>query len=59
MPEENEYKPHLNIRCLSENSIGKQLLIGSYTVKTIIDYFKDNEKLKEIYKICKWMLNVE
>jgi hypothetical protein len=53
LPEENEYKPHLNIRCLSENSIGKQLLIGSYTVKTIIDYFKDNEKLKEIYKICK------
>lgn len=54
LPEEIEYKPHLNIKCMCENSFGgKQRLIGSYTVKTINDYFKDLGDLKEKYKSCK------
>lgn len=53
LPEELEYKPHLNIKCICENSFGgKQRLIGSYTVKSINDYFKDLPDLKEKYKSC-------
>ena len=53
LPEENEYKPNLNIRCLAENSFSKKKpnLIGSFTVKSINDYFKDEEELSNNYKI--------
>ena len=53
LPEEDEYKPHLNIRCLSVDSIGRQMLIGSYTIKSISDYYKDLHQLKALYKNCK------
>jgi hypothetical protein len=53
LPEENEYKPNLNIRCIAENSFSKNKsrLIGSFTVKSINDYFKDVETLSKMYKI--------
>jgi hypothetical protein len=52
LPEEMEYKPHLNIKCIAENSLKKQRLVGSFTVKTISDYFKSTDELKEEYKKC-------
>ena len=53
LPEENEYKPNLNIRCIAENpfSKNKSRLIGSFTVKSINDYFKDAETLTKSYKM--------
>ncbi len=52
LPEEMEYKPHLNIKCIAENSLKKQRLVGSFTVKSINDYFKTTEELKDEYKKC-------
>jgi hypothetical protein len=53
LPEENEYKPNLNIRCIAENpfSKNKSRLIGSFTVKSINDYFKDAGTLTKSYKM--------
>ncbi|CAF0876645.1 unnamed protein product [Brachionus calyciflorus] len=50
LPQQDEYKPHLNIKCLCENSIGKEQLIGSFTVKTINDYYRDLKDLRIKYK---------
>jgi hypothetical protein len=49
LPENDDYKPHLNIRCLTAN-IQDNKLVGSFTVKSIGDYRKSRTELKQIYK---------
>ena len=66
MPEEDEYKAHLGIKCVCygsfflypslreldmvDNTFSSKILIGSHTINSIGDYFYSNEKLAEFIK---------
>lgn len=68
MSEEDEYKPHLNIRCvcygslflytslkdieITDNALSRKILIGSHTINSIGDYCYTNPELVEFYRNC-------
>ena len=57
LPELDEYKPHMSIRCeyqdiytdMNFSTNANAVLIGSYTVESIGNYYKSCETLKRIY----------
>ena len=53
IPFRNEYKPHLNIQCISINTLKHKKVIGSLTVRSIGQYCKTTDDIEKKYKYCK------